>query len=69
MIMAMKMNAQLSKLFGAFILVLIGTALAPEIFSNIAGMGDNASIPSWLVTTLTAVVGAGVLFLIWRAVE
>jgi len=67
--MAMKMGGQMSKLFGAFILVLIGTALAPEIFSNITGMSDNASVPTWLVTTLTAVVGAGILFLIWRAVE
>lgn len=65
----MKMGGQMSKLFGAFILVLIGTALAPEIFANITGMSDNASVPTWLVTTLTAVVGAGILFLIWRAVE
>ena len=65
-----KMNSQLTKLFGAFILVLIGTALAPEIFTNISGMsGENSSVPAWLVTTLTAVVGAGILFLIWRAVE
>jgi len=62
------MDKQMNKLFGAFILVLIGTALAPEIFANITGM-DNTSVPSWLITTLTAVVGAGILFLIWRAVE
>jgi hypothetical protein len=31
-------------------------------------MSANDSIPSWLVVSLTAVVGAGVLFLIWKAV-
>lgn len=62
------MDAQITKLFGAFILVLIGTALAPEIFTNITGMNDSI-VPSWLITSLTAVVGAGILFLIWRAVK
>lgn len=66
--MATMMSGQMTKLFSAFVLVLIGTALAPEIFSNISGM-DNTSTPAWLITTLTAVVGAGILFLIWRAVE
>lgn len=60
----------MTKLFGAFILVLIATALAPEIFVNIAGMaGVESEVPAWLVTTLTAVVGAGILFLIWKAVK
>ena len=60
----------MSKLFGAFISVLIATALAPEIFSNIADMaGLDSDVPTWLVTTLTAVVGAGILFLIWKAVK
>jgi len=66
----MALNSNMNRLFGAFILVLIGTALAPEIFSQIAEMGGvESDVPAWLVTTLTAVVGAGILFLIWRAVE
>lgn len=64
----MAMGAQVNKLFGAFIIVLIGVALAPTIFENIAGM-NSSDVPTWLVTALTAVVGAGILFLIWRAID
>jgi len=63
----MALDRGMTKLFGAFILVLIAVALAPEIFTQIAGMNES-DVPSWLVVTLTAVVGAGILFLIWRAV-
>jgi len=63
----MALDRGMTKLFGAFILVLIAVALAPEIFTQIAGMNES-DVPAWLVVTLTAVVGAGILFLIWRAV-
>ena len=66
----MALNNQMTKLFGAFILVLIGTALMPTIFTQVADMaGVDSDVPAWLVTALTVVVGAGLLFLIWRAVE
>ena len=64
----MSVSNQVGKLFGAFILVLIAVALIPEIFTSLGVMAGNDSIPSWLVVSLTAVVGAGVLFLIWKAV-
>ena len=64
------MEANVNKLFGAFILILIAVALIPEIFTSLAGIGGVGSdVPSWLTTAITIVVGAGILFLVWRSIS
>jgi len=65
----MKINSQMTKLFSAFILILVGTALIPEIYVQLNALENATGVPSWLATALIIVVGAGVLLLIWRAVE
>ena len=65
----MNVNKQVTKLFGVFILILVGVSLMPEIFTQLAALENATGVPSWLSTALIVVVGAGLLFLIWRAVE
>jgi len=63
----MKISGQVGKLFGALVLVLIAVALIPELFTSLLQVNDS-SAPGWLYISLVTVVGAGVLFLIWRAI-
>lgn len=61
-------NSQMTKLFGAFIIVLIGVALIPEIYTQLNTLDNATGVPSWLYTALVVVIGAGLLFLIWKVV-
>lgn len=54
---------------GLIIAIVVITALAPEVFTNLALFNASASpnAPSWLFTVLPIVIGAGLLFLVIRA--
>lgn len=57
-------------LVGALIVVVLATALAPTMFSNVALLNTTAtggSVPTWVPTVLYVIIGAGIVFLIWRA--
>jgi len=60
-------NSKISYLIGALIVVVLATALAPEMFSNVANLSGNADTPNWVPSTIFVIVGAGLVFLIWRA--
>lgn len=55
-------------LIGAVILIFLVSALAPEIFTNLDGLtGAESDVPAWVSTVLVVIVGAGLVFLVWRA--
>ncbi|MFW6130735.1 MAG: hypothetical protein ACOC56_06065 [Atribacterota bacterium] len=60
-------NSKITYLIGALIVVVLATALAPEMFSNVANLTGNDDVPSWLPSVTFVIVGAGLVFLIWRA--
>jgi len=61
-------NSKVSYLIGALIVVVLATAIAPEMFSNIANLtGNESDTPTWVPSVLFVIVGAGLVFLIWRA--
>lgn len=57
-------------LIGALIVVLLATQLAPQFFTGISGLNTTAtggSVPTWVPAVLYVIVGAGLVFLIYRA--
>lgn len=62
-----KIGSKIDVLIGAVILILFVTALAPEIFTNLNLLGTET--PAWVKTTLVVIVGAGLVFLVWRTFE
>ena len=60
------LNNKMTSLIGAVILIFLVSALAPEIFGQLANMSGNADVPGWVATVLVVIVGAGLVFLIWR---
>lgn len=60
-------NGKISFLVGALIVIVLATALGPTMFSNVAGLENNSDTPSWVPTVLYVIVGAGLVFLIWKA--
>ncbi|MGV9141781.1 MAG: hypothetical protein ACOC1X_02475 [Promethearchaeota archaeon] len=60
-------NGKISYLIGALIVVVLATALAPEMFDSIAGLENDSDVPEWTPAVLFVIVGAGLVFLIWRA--
>jgi len=61
-----KMTNTMSALIVGLIVVVLATALAPEMFSNIAGLEGETDVPEWVPVVLYLIVGAGLVFLIWR---
>ena len=61
------LNAKMTSLIGAVILIFLVVALAPEIFTNLATLSEVGSdVPTWVGTVMVVIVGAGLVFLIWR---
>lgn len=58
------LNSKMTALIGAVIVIFLVTALAPEMFTSIDGLGVET--PTWVVSVLTVIVGAGLVFLVWR---
>ena len=63
----MKIDKTVGKLFGVLVVILLAVEVLPLIFDGIAGMtGLESEVPSWLTTVLTVIIGAGMVFMIWR---
>ena len=60
------LNTKMTALIGAVIVIFLVVALAPEIFSELAVLDANADTPSWIPTVMFVIVGAGLVFLVWR---
>ncbi len=60
-------NSKITYMVGALIVIVLATALGPTMFSNIAGLDNDTDTPSWVPTVLYVIVGAGLVFLIWKA--
>ena len=58
------LNGRISTLIGALIFVVLAVALAPSMF---LGLTNITSAPSWVGTVLPVIVGAGLVFMIWKA--
>jgi len=54
-------------LITGLIIVLLAVNLAPEMFSGVAGLENESGVPGWVPTVLYVIVGAGIVFLIWKA--
>lgn len=61
-------NNKITYLVGSLIVVVLATALAPEMFANITNLSNNSDVPGWLPSVVTVVVGAGIVFLIWKTI-
>jgi L-asparagine transporter-like permease len=63
-------NSKITYLVGALIVIVLAVNLAPEMFTGIATLGNettNPDVPTWVPTILFVIIGAGLVFLIWRA--
>lgn len=60
------LNSKMTGLIGAVIVIFLVVALAPEIFSELAVLDANADTPAWIPTVMFVIVGAGIVFLVWR---
>lgn len=57
-------------LIGGLILVVLVTALSPTIFGNVNNLSNatlNPGVPTWVPTVIFVVVGAGLIFMVWKA--
>lgn len=54
-------------LIGALILIVLATSLAPTLFSSVNDLNGSAGVPTWVPTVLFVIVGAGLVFMIWKA--
>jgi len=61
-----RIDSKISYLIGALIVVVLATALAPTMFEEIDGLQNSTGVPSWVPTVLFVIVGAGLVFIIWR---
>lgn len=60
-------NSHVEYLIGALILIVLAVALAPTIFESVNTLNGTAGVPTWVPTVLYVIVGAGLVFLIWKA--
>jgi len=76
-------DAKISYLIGALILIVLVVALAPDMFDGLTKLTpvynesntsqciqycDAIGTPAWVPTTLFVIVGAGLIFLVWKAI-
>lgn len=59
-------NSKMTALIGAVIVIFLVSALAPEIFTQLDTLSTSAETPSWVPTVMFVIVGAGLVFLVWR---
>jgi len=60
------LNGKMTALIGAVIVIFLVVALAPEIFEQLALLAADTDVPAWLSTVMIVIVGAGLVFLVWR---
>lgn len=56
-------SGKIAALIGALIFIVLVVALAPTMFTGLNATGG----PSWMDTVLPVIVGAGIIFGVWRA--
>lgn len=56
-------SGKIAALIGALIFIVLVVALAPTMFTGLNETGG----PSWMDTVLPVIVGAGIVFGVWRA--
>lgn len=56
-------SGKIAALIGALIFIVLVVALAPTMFTGLNETGG----PSWMDTVLPVIVGAGIIFGVWRA--
>ncbi|MFW6377225.1 MAG: hypothetical protein ACOCZ5_01140 [bacterium] len=67
---AFNVDSKMSSLIGAVIVVFLVVALAPEIFTELEDLtGTDSDVPEWVYTVMTVMVGAGLVFIVWRTFE
>ena len=59
---------KVNSLFGALVVVLFASALAPTMFESIDNLTLIDNAPAWLTVLLPLVLGIGIVFMIWRAI-
>lgn len=67
---ALGVDSKISYLIGAVIVIVLAVAVAPTMFSSLTDLSNetlNPGVPAWVPTVLFVIVGAGLVFLIWRA--
>lgn len=62
-----KIEGKIEYLIGGVIVVAMLAALAPQIFLDLDTLTTATGVPSWVPTVLIIVAGAGLVFLVWRA--
>ncbi len=60
------MTNTMTALITGLIVVVLATALAPEMFSNVAELETDEDVPEWVPVVMFLIIGAGLVFLIWR---
>lgn len=60
------LNNKMTQLIGAVIVIFLVVALAPEMFTELGVLSANVDTPSWVATVMVVIVGAGLVFLVWR---
>lgn len=63
------LNAKMTGLIGAVIVIFLVVALAPEIFEQLGVLDANQDTPAWVSTVMVVIVGAGLVFLVWRTFQ
>lgn len=59
-------SSKMSALIGAVIVIFLVVALAPEMYTEIGILEANVDTPAWVSTVISVIVGAGLVFLVWR---
>lgn len=57
-------------LIGGVILIVLVTSLAPTIFGNVTNLSNTTlspGVPAFVPVVLFVVIGAGLIFMIWKA--
>lgn len=62
-------SAKVNYLFGALVVIIFATALAPTMFEAVANLTGVTGVPTWMTTLLPIVIAMGLVFLIWRAIS
>ena len=63
----MNIDSKIRYLIGALIVVVLATSIAPTMFTNVNDLVNSTGVPSWVPTVLFVIVGAGLVFLIWKS--
>lgn len=60
------LNGKMNALIGAVIVIFLVVALAPEMFTELGVLSANADTPAWVSSVMVVIVGAGLVFIVWR---